>query len=292
MWQATKEAANVVWPSIRDNGLEALAKLRGAFNEAIALWNSTFGRLDVDWRVVGTTIVAVTMFVTNTITKTLGTAFDIIGSILRETRGILESFYAGDIKNGFGRLAQFMVNTLITPLRFFIGLFANAMEAFAELAMKSGPLMSLMGGEQGIKDVMGFADDLGGFAKEGIKFYDTPVAGGEAGKIGFFGGDSGPMGKKVQDAAADIPGAVFEGMNALKGAINDGLDRVSTKLEEGNADRKTGNAKKCAPPKIHMDGKSVARNQAQVQQDTSDRMGFQTEPFVRRTAADQGRIGN
>jgi len=287
LWQGLMFGASVIWPSVRDSGLEAFSALREAINEFGALWNATFGEFNGDWQIIGALIMVTAALVTNVFLKVLTTSIKTVSGTMRDLRGIIQSLFAGDILLGLGKLAQFIGNALILPIRLAASTIAALLDSIMQI-----PGIEFLTGGGGLRDA---ATALRDFGENGVQLDVLKTK-----KAGDLVSGIGPG--AVKDAAIEGGLSILDKVKRAQ-EFKDAkfeLDRENENKRrneeldiqrESNARGKRKEDKGCET-NLHLDGKKVARNQAKHQQDLSDRMGFKTPPFVRRTAAEQGRVGS
>jgi hypothetical protein len=123
------------------------------------------------------------------------------------------------------------------------------------------------------------AAELQGFGEKGVRLPGAPNT--KDAPASLLASDNEPKKKNVFNAMLDS--------DKIQQEIGESMQEVKDNTKDISDGQKK--EKECET-NLHLDGKKVAKNQARHQQDLSDRMGFQTPPFIRRTAASQGRVGN
>lgn len=278
-------AAQIMWPAFRDNAVEAIGAIRHVFNEFAALFGEENGHQREGWMALGAIIMGVVMTAANILVNTLGSAFEIVANVIRDVRGIIQSLFDGDILTGLGKLAQFIGNTILLPVRLGAIALAGLLDA----------IMDIPGVELALGDGFRTAvDAIKKFGEEGVQVPGLTTPNAED-KVGALGPKSeAPEFESMADRAARFE--AIKQANIAKNVEEESRRREKEfqmkKEENERGKRKEARDRKGPCTNLHLDGKKVAKNQSRHQQDLSDRMGFQTPPFIRRTAAAQGRVGN
>lgn len=294
MWQGVAVAAMVMWPSLEEAGVGAITAIRDVFNEFAALFGEENGHQREGWMALGAIIMAVVMTVSNLLLRTLGGAISIVSNTFKDLRGIIQSLYNGEIFKGLGKLAQFIGNTLLIPVR----LAAVAIAALLQSIMDIPGVATALNGVGKFEMFQGAITKLNDFGKKGIQIPGLETKSAKDAVDGFGGGSKKK--KKQDDGGLSLTEKIKRAgeLRLAQQAQNreDDLKRREEELQNSREANERGKRQekkdkdKCTS--LFLDGKKVAKNQAKHQQDLSDRMGFQTPPFIRRTSAAQGRIGN
>ena len=174
-------------------------------------------------------------------------------------QAFLDIFAGGDVVKGFRRIGQTILDVISIPLKFVMRQIADLLEMMSKIP--------------GAEDVLGPALS---YARNFTAFDGVLAPEVKAARDVFEPRETG----EVSDVTSILKNAVKDGLSIkekLKGKMGQFFDKKEP--VEVNVDSK-----------VCIDGKEVGRNQARHQQDLSDRMGFNTPPYVRRTSAEQGTI--
>ncbi len=287
LWQGILYGAEFIWPMIRDSAISVMDQLRGVINEVMWLWITLTGDTAVEWQAIGETLMLVGGIATDVLLNVVGSALSVTKNAIKDIRMVITNLFDGNITAGLIGLGQLIVNTLALPFRLAAAAVGGLINTIMDLPMMDQVLS--LGQRSNLRLA---AAELTSFGEKGFRFTDHLDSLGisnspERNAPDLAGEIGADYGKKIaQEEKKKRQGSV-----AAKEKEMQQREEQLQMQKEADARGKRAEKKGCTT-NLHLDGKRVARNQAQHQQDLSDRMGFQTPPFIRRTAAQQGRVGN
>jgi len=286
LWNGILYGAEFVWPMIRDSAINVMEQLRGIVNEVMWLWITLTGDTAVEWQAIGETLMLVAGIATDVLLNTIGSALSVTKNAIKDVRMVITNLFDGNITAGLIGLGQIIVNTLALPFR----IAAAAVGGLINTILDLPGIDNILGDKAGLLRLG--AAELTSFGEKGFRFTehldDLGITNSKITEAPDLAGEIGAdYGKKI---------AQEERKKRQKDELAKEQEakrrEEELQLQRENEARGKRKEKEGCTTNLHLDGKRVARNQSQHQQDLSDRMGFKTPPFIRRTAAQQGRIGN
>lgn len=286
LWDGLMYGVDVIWPILRDSAINVFDELRSAINEVMWLWITLTGDTGVEWQALGESIAFVIGFSADMILNLLGSALSMTTNLVKDLRTTIVNLWDGNVTAGLIGLGQLILNVMIIPIR----MASSAIAALINTLLDMPGISDFLGDNKGIVRLA--AAELQTFGEKGLRFTDyLDDFGIEHSKQGDAPDLVGEIGSDYKDKVKEMNDRI-EKSKKDREAKRDELEKRRLKMEEEAAARQKERDKKGCTTNLHLDGKKVARNQSQHQQDLSDRMGFKTPPFIRRTAAQQGRVGN
>lgn len=276
LWESVLWGAEVVWPTLSNSIGQVFTDARGALNEFLFIWNEFSTNLGINFKLIGMIIIGTIGFLIDLALKPLAGAFRIVGDFVRELYQSIVELFSGNIKNGFKRLGEMFINLLLLPVRLVV----LAINSLVSAILNIPGVTDLVSLKQ-MSQIKALQQQLGDFADHGVHLVDPDT------------------GKRIVGTTAPAPD--FAGRGAPE-QDEDPFQKIEERRVAGHRERaKWDREQKIARVKqetkkteisvtTNIDGKKVAQNQAKHQQDLSDRLGFNTPPFVRRVSAEQGSL--
>ena len=277
LWAGIQIGIDTVWPALQETGLAVFQAIKDIVNEFSAIWTELTGDMQTDWAAVGEAISGTTGAVITGALNIILIYVSMIRNAVHQVHELFLDFASGDVLNGFKRLGNMILNTLLFPFREVAAAIAGLMSAALEIPGAATAL-----GDETYQRAVGFSKTVSDFASSGVQLFDVPDRGPAPDVLG----EAGVQMKLDTIKYAEVDQSAFMA-DSMETAMLQNADLMAQAIQNGMANAKINTD---VHSSVCIDGKTVAKNQARHQQDLADRLGAQTPPFTRRVRAEQGTL--
>lgn len=255
-------AYDTVMPGIQAAFEQTFGVAKELVLELWDIFNSFFGDSETDWKGLGETVGLVVGFIVENGINIIRSGVDGILNVVREVRGAFKMLAGGDIIGGLAKIGRALFDMVLEPVK-------TILKSVIDIADTVGVEIP--------ESIRAFAFDSISVAleKERMDNYDDLDTGSMRGGLGGYA----PI---VAEVAKTQEERDYENHIEMMKAVRDGT------LE---AEEAKDPCQVTATTNLNLDGKKLAKQQSELQNELSERAGFRATPYQRSRQVGDGSLG-